>query len=937
MPRRWSCQQASLPARPAPTTVTRAVMGSRRLSLEVAVLVTAEHHPALLLRLFFEEPGAATIGTGLAQRTVIGGELALGIALAAIEAAPPAALALDHRALAALRAGHPDLLGLLLLDVLAIGIVGAGDEGAEATPPPHQVAAALRAFLVDRGEFLDLEPALGAAYQALGGLALGVVRAGQERPEATLLDDHRLRVLAPQLLDYFLVDVGYALASLAGELARVLALGVGGAGEELPVTPPLQDHRGAALVADLVGFLLHGLDVLHLRLSLLQILGELAPEQREGVEQVVLALLDRVQLLLHGRGVLDVHDVLEMLDQQVGHQEAQLRGMEPAIALLDVLARLDRGDDGRVGRGPADAVLLELLHQARFAEAGRRLGKVLVGVELLERERVALCEGRQLLLGFLRLGRVLGERLLLQLGRALLVRSLLVDRQKALELQRGALGAEQIHRRLAGVRSRGRLDVHHRLVVDGGPDLRGDEAVPNQFVQLVLVFRQETLDALRVSLEIRRSDRLVGVLGVLLRAIEDRLLGKELRAIARFHARTNRLQRVVRDAGRIGPHVGDETHRAVGSELDAFIEPLGDLHRPLHPEAQLLEGLLLQLRGDEGRHGVAAPLLALDPRHAEAPRLEVAAHGFGRRGVSDLEVLAVLLDEVRAEHRRLPGLEVREHGPVLFGDEGSDLALAVADQFERHRLHPPRRQSAPYFVPKDRAHLVAHQTVQDAARLLRVHLLGIHLARVLEGLLDGAARDLIEDHPTHLLLGSNPEFFLEMPADRLSLAVRIGRQVDGRRVLGGGLELVQDPFARCEDLVVGCEPLLDVDAQLLPGEIPNVPHGGLHHEVPSEIFVDRLRLGGGLDDHEVLRHRLLPYTGRRGPDEEGSREARNASPHLEHCQAGAEARDGSSSFPQAPRSPGVLSADRRLQCRPPASPRGPCKAIVQPAPGRAPT
>ena len=73
----------------------------------------------------------------------------------------------------------------------------------------------------------------------------------------------------------------------------------------------------------------------------LEVLLELLPELVEGVEEVVLPLLDLVELLLHGRGVLDVHDVLEVLDQQVGHQEAELGGIELGLALLHVLAGLD--------------------------------------------------------------------------------------------------------------------------------------------------------------------------------------------------------------------------------------------------------------------------------------------------------------------------------------------------------------------------------------------------------------------------------------------------------------------------------------------------------------------------------------------------------------------------------------------------------------------
>jgi hypothetical protein len=45
--------------------------------------------------------------------------------------------------------------------------------------------------------------------------------------------------------------------------------------------------------------------------------------------------------VLHGRRVLDVHDVLEVLDQQVGDHEPELGGIQLALALLHVVAALE--------------------------------------------------------------------------------------------------------------------------------------------------------------------------------------------------------------------------------------------------------------------------------------------------------------------------------------------------------------------------------------------------------------------------------------------------------------------------------------------------------------------------------------------------------------------------------------------------------------------
>src|SRR5439155_11051998 len=192
---------------------------------------------ALPLRLLGEEVGPAAIRAGLGDGEVVGGEPALGVALATVERAPPASLALHDLALAALRAQQTDLAGLLLLDVLAIGVVAARHEGAEPAAAPHERLAALRALLVDGLQGLHPELAFRAADEALGGLALGVVRAGQERPVAALLQDHRSvgGIDRAHLLGDVLVQLGRPFALASGELPGVLALRIGRAGQEAPV------------------------------------------------------------------------------------------------------------------------------------------------------------------------------------------------------------------------------------------------------------------------------------------------------------------------------------------------------------------------------------------------------------------------------------------------------------------------------------------------------------------------------------------------------------------------------------------------------------------------------------------------------------------------------------------------------------------------------
>ena len=137
------------------------------------------------------------------------------------------------------------------------------------------------------------------------------------------------------------------------------------------------------------------LEVLHVLAGGGQGLLEGAVEVRHGLLEGELAVLDAVEVALHARGVLGIHQVVEALDQQVGDHHAQLRGLEAALVLLHVVPVLDGADDAGVGGGPADAVLFQLLHQRGFVEAGGGLGELLVRVELLQLQGLAQLQGRQ--------------------------------------------------------------------------------------------------------------------------------------------------------------------------------------------------------------------------------------------------------------------------------------------------------------------------------------------------------------------------------------------------------------------------------------------------------------------------------------------------------------------------------------------------------------
>ncbi len=349
--------------------------GSFKRMLVFALGVRTLRHRTCL-QILLDQVAAAALRTLLGNRFAPSDEVALGVAIAAVES--PAALraALHNFALRAVRAR--DANGLLL-NVLAFRVIAAGDKLAVASKLLHQVALALRAFLFERNIFALL------AADLFGRLAIGVTGAGEELPEAALLQNHGPAAVLAVLLLVLLADLGlFAVRQIERDFAGVGALRIAGAGNEAAVLAPLDHHGLAALFADEVGRLLHPLDVGHVPRGMLQILLEAAVEISHGHSPFEFAVFDLVQLFFHARRVLHVEQVVEALKQQVRNHHTQLGRAELAAFLADVLAILNGGQDGRVGRRTAHAVGFELLHKRRFVVARRRLSEMLLGQNFLE-------------------------------------------------------------------------------------------------------------------------------------------------------------------------------------------------------------------------------------------------------------------------------------------------------------------------------------------------------------------------------------------------------------------------------------------------------------------------------------------------------------------------------------------------------------------------
>jgi hypothetical protein len=130
--------------------------------------------------------------------------------------------------------------------------------------------------------------------------------------------------------------------------------------------------------------------------------------------------------------------------------------------------------------------------------------------------------------------------------------------------------------------------------------------------------------------------------------------------------------------------------------------------------------------------------------------------------------------------------------------EALDLAFAVADEPQRHRLHPAGRACAGQLAPQHRRQGEADKIIERAARQIGVDQRRVDLARIghrVETAFLVMALKTTRDRLVleRLLL---VEHFQHMPGNRFALAVGVGRE--NQRV--GTLECLGDvlePLVRC--------------------------------------------------------------------------------------------------------------------------------------------
>ena len=409
-----------------------------------------------------------------------------------------------------------------------------------------------------------------------------------------------------------------------------------------------------------------------------------------------------------------------------------------------------------------------------------------------------------------------------------------------------------------------RLDVDTHLVESGLRHLRGDGPLPDEVVQPQLVAVEGRRHALGGTQHGGGPDRFVRLLGVPRTRLVPAVLRQRVRgAVLGLHELGDLEEGRVGDVHRVGPHIGDQPDGSLTGQRDAFVQPLGDRHRLARGVAELPRGLLLQRGRRERGCGRSLPLLPLDVGdliRGPAEPLDV------RRGIvlgSEQDPLLVRrgrelplrdLGEPSDEGqvlslRREPDVDA----PVLHGVEGPDLPLPLHDQSDGDGLHPAGGQAGAHLLPQDRADPVPDEPVEDPASLLGVDELQIDRARVLDGLEDGIACDLRERDPLRLVR-AHAQQGRDVIRDRLALAVVVGGEDELVRTLERPLQVGDVALRVLGDLVHGLEAVLDVDAELALGQVPDVPEGSPDGVIGAQVLLDGLRLCRRFDDDEGSWH-----------------------------------------------------------------------------------
>ena len=512
---------------------------------------------------------------------------------------------------------------------------------------------------------------------------------------------------------------------------------------------------------------------------------------------------DVIHTLFKLRRHLGIRDMRRELAQSIDHRHAKLAWLDGVV--LNVIDRVQALDDRMARRLRSKAELLHLLDELALAVTRRRLGLLLGARSPVEGNHLPLGERGQLLVP-LKTVRVNGTETRLYQNVALSRKRLTCNIERHL----------------------GALD-------DGSIRQRCQESACNEVVELVFSCGQ----IVRRGLRGRVNGRMVG--GLLL-AARGRKLAPRKQLLA---------HRRIRGISGNGPdHLGEieraRVHRVVHTgirDIAIHVKALSKAHRASRgktlgrsrsQERRRIEG--------SGRRNLAA--LGLNGIHASAHR--------GRNRLHDGLSRSLVLEAsgaVQRLERTFPvtgsrtacgiGIEGALDHPVILGNEGHALALALNDEGQRRGLNATGRTHVAVAGELHERQIARQHGAPDKVDVLTrcagLSQAVVHAHQVLEGVGDlslrkrGVARTGNGSRRVYLATARK-----SVGPDELSFTVEVGCDHDGIGLLGKVLERSDDVFFL---------------GKLLDGRI---------HQVRKRIHLPRLKL------YAIFREGLALLKGRLG-------------------------------------------------------------------------
>ena len=204
------------------------------------------------------------------------------------------------------------------------------------------------------------------------------------------------------------------------------------------------------------------------------------------------------------------------------------------------------------------------------------------------------------------------------------------------------------------------------------------------------------------------------------------------------------------NTNRVGSDVGYQTDRSMSLDFNTFIKLLRHHHGLSRGKIHLVGSVLLHAAGRKRSRCLTHTVFLIQRTYDIWILLQLCQNSIVLFLIIYRKLFPLMLCQLSCKDLVL--LEVRVDDPVFFRLEVLDLIFAITDDLQCRRLYTPCTQTSSDFSPQKRTDLVAYQTVQHPARLLRIHQIDIDRSRMLDCFLDRLGCDLVKHDPARGIL-----------------------------------------------------------------------------------------------------------------------------------------------------------------------------------------